>query len=89
MQSLKEQILQVFSSDSFILPGQIRGNQTTISSALKKQRENEASITIDKETIARSGYDTVGEVGAHELSSEVGRGGEVGFSWLSPLTRDA
>jgi hypothetical protein len=41
LQKMKEQILEVFTIDSFILPEQVRGNQSSISSALKKQRENE------------------------------------------------
>jgi hypothetical protein len=41
LQKMKEQILEVFTIDSFILPEQVRGNQNSISSALKKQRENE------------------------------------------------
>jgi hypothetical protein len=41
LQQIKEEILYVFSLDTFILPEQIQGNQTSIRLALKKQRQNE------------------------------------------------
>jgi hypothetical protein len=40
-QMIKQQILQVFSIDTLILSQHIRGNQTSIHLALKKQRQNE------------------------------------------------
>lgn len=40
-ESMKEQVLQVFSIDSFILPDLIRGDQSSINLALKKQRQDE------------------------------------------------
>ncbi|CAF2613599.1 unnamed protein product [Rotaria sp. Silwood2] len=42
-ESMKEQILQVFPIDSFILPELIRGQQISINLALKKQRQDELS----------------------------------------------
>ena len=41
LESIKEQLLEVFSIDSLILSKQIQGNQYSISSALKQQRQYE------------------------------------------------
>ncbi|CAF2826261.1 unnamed protein product [Rotaria sp. Silwood2] len=41
LQAIKSQLLEVFSIDSFIRPEQIRGNHSSIRSALKQQRQNE------------------------------------------------
>ncbi|CAF1254171.1 unnamed protein product [Rotaria sp. Silwood1] len=41
LESIIKQILQLFSIDSFILPEQIQGNQSSISLALKKQRQHQ------------------------------------------------
>ncbi|CAF0988782.1 unnamed protein product [Adineta steineri] len=40
-QMIKEQILEIFSIDSLILPKHIQGNQSSIRLALNKQRQNE------------------------------------------------
>ena len=42
-QQIKNEILDVFSLDEFILPQQIQGNQTSIRLALKQQRQDELS----------------------------------------------
>jgi hypothetical protein len=40
---IKEEILDIFSLDTFILPNHIQGNQTSIQLALKQQRQDELS----------------------------------------------
>jgi len=42
-QQIKDEILQVFSSNIFILPGDVQGNYSSIRLALKKQKQNEMS----------------------------------------------
>ena len=42
-EELKAEVLQLFSSDTFILPPQIQGNQSSLKVALKQQRQNELS----------------------------------------------
>ena len=42
-EEIKEEILQIFSLDTFILPPQIQGNQSSLQVALKQQREDELS----------------------------------------------
>ena len=42
-EQIRDEILDVFSLNTFILPNQIQGNQTSISSALQQQRDDELS----------------------------------------------